>query len=64
MAKRDPTMLLKMCPKCGGDLIVTHDVHGRYINCIQCGLLKDIEVGKASLPGDVGRDFLAERRAA
>ena len=36
-------LFLKGCPRCGGDLSLTRDIHGRYINCLQCGLLKDIE---------------------
>ena len=38
-----PALVLKGCPKCGGDLSLTRDIHGRYISCLQCGLLKDIE---------------------
>jgi hypothetical protein len=38
-----PALFLKGCPRCGGDLSLTRDIHGRYISCLQCGLLKDIE---------------------
>ena len=38
-----PALFLKKCPRCGGDLSLTRDIHGRYISCLQCGLLKDIE---------------------
>lgn len=37
-----PALFLKGCPRCGGDLSLTRDIHGRYISCLQCGLLKDI----------------------
>ena len=38
-----PALFLKGCPRCGGDISLTRDIHGRYISCLQCGLLKDIE---------------------
>ena len=28
-------MLLKSCPKC-------KDMYGRYVKCLQCGLIRDI----------------------
>ena len=40
---KKPALFLKGCPRCGGDLSLTKDIHGRYISCLQCGLLKDIE---------------------
>ena len=27
---------LKHCPKCGGDLFESADIHGDYISCLQC----------------------------
>ena len=35
-------MLLKACPKCGGDIIFDSDMYGRYTKCLQCGLMKDL----------------------
>ena len=32
----------KACPKCGGDLSLTEDIFGRYWNCLQCGLNREI----------------------
>ncbi len=32
----------KACPKCGGDLSLTEDMYGRYWNCLQCGLIRDV----------------------
>jgi hypothetical protein len=26
---------LKGCPKCSGDLILIHDIYGRYLHCAQ-----------------------------
>ena len=43
MTNQKPTLLLKGCPKCGGDLTVTRDIYGRYVSCLQCGLLKDVD---------------------
>ena len=43
MKPEDLGLFLKGCPRCGGDIAVTRDLHGRYFSCLQCGLLKDIE---------------------
>lgn len=32
----------KACPKCGGDLSLNQDIYGRFWNCLQCGLVRDI----------------------
>ena len=32
----------KACPKCKGDLYLNQDIYGKYLNCLQCGYLKDI----------------------
>ena len=29
---------LRACPKCGGDLVLVHDVSATYVECMQCGL--------------------------
>ena len=36
--------LLKLCPKCGGDLTGEADHWGRYLRCFQCGFNRDEEV--------------------
>ncbi len=36
-------LLLKACPKCGGDMHVGGDLYGSYASCLNCGYLKDIE---------------------
>ncbi len=36
-------LLLKACPKCGGDMQVAGDLYGSYVSCLNCGYLKDIE---------------------
>ncbi len=43
MKPEDLGLFLKGCPRCGGDIAVTRDLHGRYFSCLQCGMLKDIE---------------------
>jgi len=44
----------KVCPRCRGDLYLGEDVFGRYLSCLQCGYLKDVEdpklESKKSLP--------------
>jgi len=41
----------KVCPRCRGDLYLAEDVFGRYLSCLQCGYLKDVEEPKlASTP--------------
>ncbi len=32
----------KFCPKCRGDLYLAEDIFGKYVNCLQCGFLKDL----------------------
>ena len=34
---------LKGCPRCGGDIHVNSDMYGEYRECLQCGLIQDIE---------------------
>ena len=31
----------KSCPKCSGDLFIDWDMHGWYVQCLQCGYLYD-----------------------
>ena len=33
----------KECPRCQGDLYLAEDVFGRYVSCMQCGYLRDLE---------------------
>ena len=35
---------LKACPKCQGDFYVTEDSFGKFLNCFQCGYIKDLEL--------------------
>ena len=31
----------KVCPRCHGDLYFNEDTFGKYVNCLQCGYIKD-----------------------
>ena len=40
----------KACPKCHGDLYLDSDGYGSFIECVQCGLLRDLvdrQIGRA-----------------
>lgn len=41
----------KACPKCHGDLYLAEDIHGQFLNCIQCGYLRDLSPEAADLEG-------------
>jgi ribosomal protein S27AE len=32
----------KSCPRCNGALFVDWDQHGQYVECLQCGYLRDL----------------------
>ena len=43
-------MLFKSCPKCiAGDLIKSADMFGEYVECIQCGFMKDLPAPQRSV---------------
>jgi len=44
----------KDCPRCHGDLYLKEDSFSKYLSCLQCGYLKDIEE-LASPNSDGGR---------
>ena len=33
----------KACPKCHGDLYEDSDGYGAFLECLQCGLLRDVD---------------------
>ena len=56
----------KGCPKCGGDLYLKEDMFGKFLDCLQCGYLKDVsaekvEAGKLETEKET---VLAESQAA
>ena len=53
----------KACPKCKGDLYLNQDMYGKYLNCLQCGYLKDISSG-SEIPQREPVTAVEERKAA
>ena len=49
---------LKACPKCHGDMYQERDLYGTFVECLQCGLMKDVRLAGAffdpSEPVNVG----------
>jgi hypothetical protein len=37
LGRRCAMYWLKACPRCAGDLREEEDIHGGYVDCIQCG---------------------------
>ena len=35
-------IFLKACPKCHGALVLENDIYGKYLACLQCGLIRDV----------------------
>ena len=60
-SKRSRSMFLKQCPRCNGDVGIASDQYGRYMHCLQCGYMKDIEhISQAKLiPLSAIRDNVA-----
>ena len=49
-------ILLKTCPRCRlGDLAFSTDIHGKYVHCLQCGYLVDLETTSATQETATGR---------
>ena len=48
----------RSCPKCRGDMHIREDVYGNFRECIQCGLLQDIDgqTGSQLVGSATGRD--------
>ena len=36
-------VLFKACPRCKGDMHTNGDIYGDYKECLQCGLMLEIE---------------------
>lgn len=34
---------LKRCPRCGGDIFLDKDQYTWYMQCLQCGYLRDLD---------------------
>ena len=53
---------LKGCPRCGGDIHINRDMYGEYRECLQCGLIQDIEKPDGSIRKVMAKS--KKRRAA
>lgn len=42
-------LYLKSCKKCGGDMYQEKDTYGHFRQCLQCGLVQDLDA-KPALP--------------
>ena len=45
----------KGCKRCGGDLETASDLHGKFIQCLQCGHLSDTDFPKPRITIHRGR---------
>ncbi len=52
----------KACPKCRGDMSPGEDQYGKYLSCLQCGLL--LEIPRESATEGRKPVTLAEERKA
>lgn len=47
-------ILFRSCPSCStGDLIKTNDTFGEYMECVQCGYVRDVD-GTPATVGTMG----------
>lgn len=42
------TIQFSACPKCQGDVQLKKDIYGMFINCLQCGMQKDLDAPNAA----------------
>lgn len=54
----------KECPRCQGDLYLAEDAFGRYVSCMQCGYLRDLEQSARESNPVAAIPHEAEREAA
>ncbi len=63
--RKGAKVVLKACPRCGGDLLLESDSYGSYIGCLQCGYILKAEEERSlvekvtALQGRGGRLALA-----
>ena len=57
------TIKFGACPKCQGDLQIKRDIYGMLINCLQCGLQKDLDAPNAAIEVSRPSHVLAETPA-
>ncbi len=59
-----PMVFLKACPKCRGDLAMASDIYGDFLECLQCGLIKDRAKQTATGARRAASDPKPQRKAA
>jgi len=42
-------LYLRECPKCQGDMYLEKDHYGSFRQCLQCGMIKDLDVPVATV---------------
>lgn len=58
-------VLFKSCPKCEtGDLMKSEDMFGEYVECLQCGFVKDLSNASATTPVEPQSTGDTERMSA
>ena len=57
-------LLFKACAKCHGDMQVSGDLYGDYKQCLQCGMIVDIERSDDVLAAMVRDRFAAAEEMA
>ena len=57
-------LLFKACAKCHGDMQVSGDFYGDYKQCLQCGMIVDVERADDLLAEMVRERFAAARETA
>jgi hypothetical protein len=35
--------MIKVCPRCGGNMLLNNDLYGWYEQCLQCSYLRDLD---------------------
>tara|TARA_B100000749_G_C18345197_1_gene430799 strand:- start:560 stop:775 length:216 start_codon:yes stop_codon:yes gene_type:complete len=55
---------LKACPKCQGDFYVTEDSFGKFLNCFQCGYIKDLELPVADAQHQADAEAQVDNQAS
>ena len=60
---------LKACPRCHtGDLNLVSDMYGKYLQCLQCGYMQDVDLApkpvKTKAPKKVTRKVATGHRVA
>ncbi|MBM3934309.1 MAG: hypothetical protein FJ319_08420 [SAR202 cluster bacterium] len=48
-------LIYKACPRCSGDMTTNGDIYGDYKECLQCGLMQDIEKKRYTFSAELVR---------